>query len=235
MSTMRAARPVPNLVAIDYPESDGQPMAETDVHRNEMVDLIAMLEARYAGRDDVYVSGNLLLYHQEGDPRAAVAPDVFVVFGVPKGPRRVYKLWAEGRPPTVVIEVTSRKTRSQDLRQKRALYARLGVREYLLYDPEAEYLRPALQAFHLVDGDYLPNLADPSGALRSPSLELDLRLTDGRLELHDTASGQRLLRPAEWARALAAERGRATKAETEATRLRAELARLRGGGPGSSG
>ena len=79
-------RPIPlpasDPTATEYPESDGRPMAETDLHRAEMTDLIAMLEARYADRADVYVSGNLLLYYRQGDPRAAVAPDVFVVFGV---------------------------------------------------------------------------------------------------------------------------------------------------------
>jgi hypothetical protein len=30
---------------IDYPTSDGKPMAETDVHRDDMVDVIQMLNS----------------------------------------------------------------------------------------------------------------------------------------------------------------------------------------------
>jgi Uma2 family endonuclease len=236
---------------IYYPESDGKPMAETDLHRNEMFDLIAMLEARYADAPDVYVSGNLLLYYVEGDPRRAVAPDVFVVFGVPKGLRRVYKLWAEAVPPAVVFEVTSRKTRAEDLRTKRALYERLGVAEYYLYDPEAEYLRPPLQALHLVDGAFVPVAADAAGTVRSPRLGLELRLVNGWLQLFDADTGQRLPRVAERRDALAraehamvverrqavaerrraaAARQRAEQAESELARLRTELERLRAEG-----
>src|SRR5436305_6900371 len=80
-----------------YPESDGQPMAETDLHREEMVDLIAGLQRRYRPAPDVYVAGNLFFYYRQGDPRSVVAPDVFLVQGVPKGRRRVYKLRSEER------------------------------------------------------------------------------------------------------------------------------------------
>lgn len=53
---------------------------------------------RYADVPDVYVWGNLFLYYREGDPRACVAPDVFLIRGVGKrkeNPRRTYKLWEE--------------------------------------------------------------------------------------------------------------------------------------------
>jgi Uma2 family endonuclease len=58
-----------------------------------------------------------------------------VVFGVPRRKRRVYLLWEERRAPSFVIEVTSRKTRKIDWEKKYELYARLGVTEYVLFDP----------------------------------------------------------------------------------------------------
>ncbi|MGH9801571.1 MAG: hypothetical protein ACRD82_14505, partial [Blastocatellia bacterium] len=76
-----------------YPESDGKPMAETDIHRNLLADLVFTLENHYRAEPDVYVSGNLLVYYVEGNPAKCFAPDVFVVRGVPKGQRRIYKLW----------------------------------------------------------------------------------------------------------------------------------------------
>ncbi len=141
MGAMKSASLATGTRVVYYPESDGKPMAESDLHRDEMLDLIARLQARYADAPDVYVSGNLLLYYKEGDPRAAVAPDVFVVQGVPKGLRRIYKLWQEGVPPAVVIEVTSRKTRQEDLLTKRALYAHLGVTEYFCTIPRPSTCR----------------------------------------------------------------------------------------------
>ena len=86
-----------------YPESDGKPMAETDVHRDWMVCIIERLKWRYR-RKRVYVSGNLLIYYEQGNPKKSVAPDTFVVFGVQSGRRRIFKVWEEGKAPDVVIE-----------------------------------------------------------------------------------------------------------------------------------
>src|SRR5215207_7984890 len=139
---------------IVYPESDGKPMAESDIHRDEMVRLIYTLQDAVADRADVYVSGNMLLYFEEGNPRASVAPDVMVFKGVDKHRRRIYKLWEERVPPSVVIEVTSPSTRREDRAKKWALYARLGVAEYYLYDPLDEYLHPPLQGYRLDEGEF---------------------------------------------------------------------------------
>ena len=103
--------PAPATAAVCYPESDGQPVAETDVHRTLMFELIGMLQAFFRADPHVYISGNLFLYYQEGDPRQVVAPDVFVVQGVRDQPRRIYRLWEEGVVPAVVFELTSRSTR----------------------------------------------------------------------------------------------------------------------------
>ncbi|MBM3243023.1 hypothetical protein FJZ31_42740, partial [Candidatus Poribacteria bacterium] len=79
-----AVRAAPTKRTIIYPESDGEPMAETDIHRKIMIDFIELLSNHFRSRADVYVSGNLLLYYEEGNPKVSVAPDVFVVFGVKK-------------------------------------------------------------------------------------------------------------------------------------------------------
>jgi len=67
----------------DYPTSDGKPLAETDWHRDLMIALIQTLKLWYATRRRVYVSGNLLLFYEEGNRRRHVAPDVFVVKASP--------------------------------------------------------------------------------------------------------------------------------------------------------
>ena len=130
---------------IDYPETDGQPMAETPEHRDAMIDAIQVLRKHFAPRPDVYVSGNMMMYYKEGEPRHSVSPDVFVAMGVEDKDRRTYLLWREAKGPDFVLEVTSRSTRRNDQRTKRALYERMGVAEYVLYDPLGEYLEPPLQ------------------------------------------------------------------------------------------
>ena len=194
MATVRTRRVGP----IRYPESDGKPMAESDLHVRELMRAFQTLDDAFAARAEVYVGANMLLYYEEGNPRASVAPDVFVVIGVPKLPlRRIYKVWEEGVPPSFALEITSASTRREDLRKKWNLYAQMGVREYVLYDPEGEYLRPPLQGHRLVGGTYEPMETDADGALLSDMLGMRLLLVNGRLRFVDRRTGAPLLSPAE--------------------------------------
>lgn len=222
-------------LAINYPESDGKPVGESDVHRREILMIIDMLDRFFRAIQTIYVSGNLMFYYEKGQPASVVSPDVFVVKGIPKGLRRSYKLWEEQQVPCTVFEISSRSTRLEDLGNKKVLYAMLGVQEYFLYDPLAEYLRPALQGFMLANDSYIAMLPDASGALISQELGLRLWPEKDMLRMVDISTGQRLLRPfeVEQARVAAEERAesaeeRAESAEAEVRRLRAELERLRG-------
>lgn len=217
MSAMSGAA-AKRRVEIEYPSSDGKPMAETDQHRDDMVALIEGLKARYAPRADVYVAGNLLVYYEEGNPKARFAPDVFVVLGVPRRRRRVYKLWEEKKPPSVVIEVTSRGTWLEDEGKKKALYARLGVPEYFLYDPLGEYLEPPLQGLKLEAGAYVPMRRGADGSLESAALGMRLVLEGSRLRLIDLATDEPMLRPEELETARRTAEARATKEEARATK-----------------
>lgn len=143
-----------------YPVSDGKPIAESPEHLEMMLSLIATLQAYFAPRQDVYVAGNQFLYWIEGNPKQRVAPDVYVVFGVPKRPwRATWKVWEMGKAPDVIIELTSPSTASEDLGRKYQLYQRLKVSEYLLVDVKHEYLKEPLNLHRLVNGEYqrVPN------------------------------------------------------------------------------
>ena len=83
-------------------------MAETDVHRTLMMDLIQTLQAHYAADPMVYVSGKLLLFYEEGNKRKHISPDVFVVRGVAKKLRENYLTWEEGKGPDLAIELTDK-------------------------------------------------------------------------------------------------------------------------------
>ena len=224
---------VPPPAAIDYPDSDGRPMAENDWQLAVILYAVGALKARFAGRPDVYVSGDLLIYHEEGNPRASVVPDVFVVFGAESRLRRVYKLWEEPKAPDFVLEVASPSTWHDDEGPKRELYERLGVREYVQHDPMGEHLPSRLQGRRLVRGAYKPLPVVPSldGGLLlySETLELEL-LADrsGELRFRDPVTGQLLLglEEAEAARQLA--ESRAETAEARVAELEARLGLRRG-------
>jgi Uma2 family endonuclease len=172
-------------------------MAESDFQREPLIYAVEALRIYFQAREDVYVSGNLFLYYEEGNPQAVVAPDVFVVVGAAKHDRPSYRLWQEPKAPDFVLEITSRSTRSADQGTKRGLYAYLGVREYWQYDPTGDYLVPALHG-SVLQGDHyaaLPatTLADGTLSLPSAVLGLDLRLEQGRLRFVDPATGAALL------------------------------------------
>ncbi|MCZ7571138.1 MAG: Uma2 family endonuclease [Ardenticatenaceae bacterium] len=231
---------------IYYPDADGLPMAESDWQRKVLTYAVEALDLYFRHRPEVYVSGNLFVYYQKGNPKAVVAPDVFVVFGVPKGARRSYMLWREGKGPDVVIEITSESTHREDQQSKRALYAALGVAEYLLVDPTGDYLVPRVQGYRLVDQGYVPlwpeTAPDGTLSLHSPRLGLDLQLSGDELRFFDPrsrrplpslaeaqAQAEQAQARAEQAQARAEQEAAARRvAEAELERLRAELARLRG-------
>jgi len=205
---------------IEYPTSDGRPMAESNLHRKVMADLIAALEQRYIDDPGVWAGGNFLLYFEKGNPRASVSPDVVLVRGIEKWDRPLYKLWEEGRPPDFVIEVTSGSTLREDLSTKKDLYERLGISEYFLFDPTGDYLDPRLQGYGLEKGRYVRLAQEADGSLLSPTTALRLRSEGLNLRLIDDRTGEKLL----WVAEEAALRRRL---EQELARLRVELEQKR--------
>ena len=187
--------PLASAAAIDYPSSDGKPMAESDSQRKPLTYAVDCLGHHFRNHPDVYVSGNLLIYYQQGT-LARVAPDVFVVFGARDEERSSYLLWEEPKAPDFVLEIASPGTWREDQTSKRELYSRLGVGEYWQYDPTRDYLQPPLQGLELVRGEYEPlprwELADGTLAARSEVLGLELRLAGRRLRFHDPQTGKDL-------------------------------------------
>src|SRR6266849_867765 len=138
-----------------YPSSDGKPMAETQVHVRLLTQLLGMLEYHFRRREDVLVAGNIFLYYEEGKPKKRRSPDVMVVKGVKgKHLRRSFMTWIERAVPSCIIELTSRKTAKEDMTIKKPLYRKLGVREYILFDPLGEYLPNPLMGYCLVKSRY---------------------------------------------------------------------------------
>ena len=227
--TLLSVPPAP----VEYPSADGQPMGETPVHRDCIIDAIGALQEFFAERPDVYVGADMFLYYEEGNPRASVVPDVFVVLGAVKdelregGWRETYKLWEEPKGPDFVLEVTSPSTRRQDQVRKRALYATLGVREYFLYDPKGEYLDPPLQGTGLRGGGYAPlarsRMPDGAWGLWSEVLGLYLHRRGRALRLRDPATGRDLLTHREVAAARREEAAARQAAEARIAELEALL------------
>jgi Uma2 family endonuclease len=219
MATVTTPRPWEN----GYPTWSKYPMPETDWHRDLMFALIEVLKAYFAGAPLVYVSGNLLIFYEPGNKRKHVSPDVFVVRGVAKHDRPNYLVWEEGKGPELVIELTSKTTRKQDLEKKFQLYRDvLKVQEYFLFDPLGDYLKPRLQGFRLRAREYHP-IRPVADRLPSKVVGLHLEPNGRDLRLYDPATGKWLPTPQE----------RVEQAEQEIERLRREVAELRRGRDGT--
>jgi Uma2 family endonuclease len=138
---------------IDYPSSDGKPMAETWLHIRAIMLLHQALEDFFRDRADAFIASDQFWYWEDGNNKACIAPDVMVVLGVPqRDPRErtSFFSWEEGGAiPSVVFEMASKNTWREDVDEKYDKYESLGVREYFLFDPEGLHLVPQLQGYRL--------------------------------------------------------------------------------------
>jgi Uma2 family endonuclease len=210
-------KPTASAHGIEYPESDGRPMGESDLHRDWMMRIFDILRYHYRGQR-VYVASDLLVYYEEGNPRRFVVPDEFVVLDCEPGRRDVFKTWQEGKAPDFVLEVTSRSTRQKDSTFKPQIYQQIGVREYFLYDPTRDYLLPPLQGFRREGADaMLPIPTNSDGSLTCETLGLQLMLDGLDLVLLDAYTGRPLPTEAE------AAAGRIAQLEAELEQLRRRL------------
>lgn len=208
---------------IDYPTGDGKPVGETPIHRDNLLIGVKKLERHFIHEPMVYVSGNMFVYYEQGNPRKHVSPDVFVALGVRKDtPRDAYFTWREGHGLDFVVELTSKSTRDEDLHDKMTIYRdRIVVREYFLFDPKGEYLDPPLQGHRLREGKYVP-IEMVGGRLPSEVIGLELEGDGEWLRYHNPATGRWLPTPDEL---LVQEQAMRKRAEAERERAEAERKR----------
>ena len=171
----------PTLV---YPESDGEPMAESGRHVRTLLDMIDAIDLHFREVPDVHVGGNMFLYYEEGNPRKVISPDVFMVRGVSKKDLRTYKTWEQQPYLDFVLELASPSTYAKDFNEKKVIYEQiLRVKEYCIYDPYGE-IDPSFIGFRLV-GDTYQEIAFIESRLPFETLGLELGERDGVLRLYD--------------------------------------------------
>jgi Uma2 family endonuclease len=214
---------------IHYPDTDGEPIAESTIQFDAISELKWGLEELFASNPLVFIAGDLLWYPIEGDNRTRRAPDVMVVFGRPKGERLSYLQWREGHVvPQVVFEVHSPNETAETLQAKRDFDELHGVEEYYEIDPALRRAYGWLRQ----DGR-LVSVPDPRmNGFVSPRLgiifdqnpaHLVLRRPDGE-PLEPVLDRFRRGRLAEEQARRASDRALAAERDREAERLRAEEA-----------
>ena len=181
-------QPVPPVGCDDdgYPCDDAAPVDNSD-HNIVSGYIKYVVGERYADRDDVFVDADLGLYFEQGNRSALVVPDVLVAFGVEGGSRMSYKIWEEGKPPDLVVEVLSHRTWRKDLRAKPSLYEALGIAEYWSFDQHRASGDTPLLVRRLERGSYYVEGDGMTG--HSEILGLDMRVEGTLLRLQDPETG----------------------------------------------
>ncbi|NEO58712.1 MAG: Uma2 family endonuclease [Okeania sp. SIO3B5] len=170
---------------IIYPESDGKPMADNTKQFRWITLIHGNLSWLFANDEMVFVAGDLLWYPVEGNPKITQAPDVMVIFGVPKGDRGSYKQWEEDNiVPQVVFEILSPSNTQKEMNKKLLFYNRHGVEEYYIYDPDKHQLSGFLRSGEDLDViDSMDNWESPRLGIRfdMSGEELQLYLPNGEI------------------------------------------------------
>ncbi|MEB3175614.1 MAG: Uma2 family endonuclease [Cyanobacteriota bacterium] len=126
----------------ELPDSDDTPV--DNENQNTIPNwLLAVLEQIWKRREDWFFGVDMGIYDREGQRRRApaVIPDGFLSVGVQRHKREgrgrlSYVLQEEQEiPPLLALEFVSR-TYGQEYGEKMEKYARLGVKYYVLYNPE---------------------------------------------------------------------------------------------------
>lgn len=202
-----------------YPEEREDDMGETSIHAKIINRLLAMLLHFFNESEDVFVTTNMNIYREEGNPRKWFAPDLLIAFGIPNIDRSSYLLWREEVFPQVIFEIASKKTWQNDVDEKLRLYEELGAEEYYVLDPKFEFLSTPLLAYRR-EGENLIELEVANERIFSPRLGLEIVREGNTFSLFNPKTNGFLLTLQE------SERKR-QEDEVEIERLKAEIERLK--------
>ena len=118
-----------------YPVTDdmGDPTLQTLIS----VMLLSLLNRWLVSRgESIFVGMNQFFYWKQYDASECVAPDVYVLPGAPLSHRvGAWKVWETGFVPSLAFELVSSDV-EKDYRTVPPKYARLGVDELVVFDPD---------------------------------------------------------------------------------------------------
>ena len=180
--------------------------------------------------DTTLVAGEHYISRERPETMAGLRyPDLIVAFGVDPAAyyrSNAYIVSEQGKPPDFVLEIASPGTVSEDINDKPADYAALGVLEYWRFNEAPGPGRPGLAGDRLGDGEYRPipveELADGRMRGYSAALNLVIEWSGGQLNWIDPETGEHIP-------TFQQEREARLQAEARNRELIEELRRLKGG------
>jgi Uma2 family endonuclease len=180
----------PDMVVFPSGDLDSdEPPLESSLHLQQLLLLLKCLDWLWKDRTDYFAAGNLTIYYSPNQLKSEYfrGPDLLVVLGAEKRPRKSWVTWEEnGQYPHIIIELLSNSTaKTDDLRSvedhrgfKKELYANVfRTPDYFWFDPNSL----EFQGFHLLDGRYEALEPNAQGHLWSQQLGLFLGVHAGTL------------------------------------------------------
>ena len=189
-TTTRAFLPLP-----DPPEREPDDMTSVQ-HLGENGNLHHLVQ--YLGNPETtIVSGERSIVPVPGTPsNQRIAPDMLISFNSDPALYRQdngYVISRQGKPPDLVMEIASERTGKNDVEDKPARYAALGIPEYWRFDETGGFHGSRLAGDRLVDGQYEPIAVEEveDGVLQgySAALGLLVRWEHGELRWRDPRTG----------------------------------------------
>ena len=243
MANAAPLRWTPGPDELRLPSEGDEPTPKTSRQSLAIAECAESLRLHWLGRQDVFVGSDQFLYWdrscnpEKDSANPPPSPHVYVVFGVANRLRESYVAWEEGKPPDLVLQVVPPWGRRQDERDLPPLYAKIGVPEFFIHDPDGK-LEPPLAGFELRGGAYQPLPTEPLArgvvGIRSKMLGLCLyirpnadRLMESSLGWYDPAADEFLPTRHELAASARAAEAAAREAlarEVEATARESEAA-----------
>ena len=182
----------PDLV--HYPESDGRFLPENPLQAHAIISVRNDLDLHLRHVPKAVLEGNQFIYYRRGQPKKCVAPDVYVVLDHVWKCRSPYRIWIEGKAPDFVLEVISPESEIRNRVDKKALYSKLGVQEYFVFQPDEARPGERLVGYRLWGEQYVELRPDPRSGpereLRSETLEVALRIAGPLIRVRNLETGK---------------------------------------------
>jgi Uma2 family endonuclease len=106
-------------------------------------------------------ASNVGIFYAVHEP--PVVPDMFLSMDVQlpediwEKRHRSYFLWEYQKPPEIVVEIVSN-TKGKEVREKFVKYLAIGVRYYVVFDPQKVIQQDVLRIYEMSPGQYIPKI-----------------------------------------------------------------------------
>ena len=151
------------------------------LHNSASEAISAVLRAHLKRKGvSAYVGLDIMTHFPSGE---IAGPDVMVVLGPDGIPSRSWHVGIDGKLPNVCFDVFVHGDEAKDTTRNVEMYARVGVREYFVFQPELG----ELVGYRLTRGGKKCRQLTPdrSGRLLSQELGLTLKAKDGHVEFYE--------------------------------------------------